>query len=999
MRNAFEDFGQSGGGASGRKLWALVPVKSLDRAKGRLASCLDAVARRALALAMAQDVWAVLHDSRSFAGIVVITADAEVAAAATDAGCHVLHQPNDEGLDAAVAAGARHPAVASNDLVAYVPSDVPLLMPAGAAALAAQASRLLATSTGTDAVIAPCRRKDGTNFLVARAAALPIFRFGRASFSGYRNEAACAVIHDPLLAIDIDEPADLAILRGRCGPGTARHCARWLTDQKPTLGELAGLAANDVSALADSARSLRDAVHDTRITYSKKVFIPLTRLCRDSCHYCTFAKTPKDVDAAYLELDEAVALARDAQRLGCKEALLTLGERPEDRYAAAAQWLADRGYASTVDYVVAVASAIVERTGLLPHVNMGVLDEAEFARLRAVSASMGAMVEILADRLAERGQPHFGSPDKQPAALRQMLDDAGRARVPFTTGLLIGIGETREERIATLLDIAAAHRRHGHIQEVIVQNFMPKPGTKMAGHPGAPLIELQWTIATARLLLPGEISLQAPPNLNDGRLTPLVDAGINDWGGVSPLTPDHVNPEMPWPSLDRLRDETAAAGKQLVERLTIYPTFIADAPNWAAPRMTKAIRRLADARLLAREDAWLSGVSPTIPTIARAAPVRTRATELLDHIERHDGRELGIDDAATLFASDGGDLHRLIAIADRKRVDLVGDAVTHVVNRNINYTNICTYSCGFCAFSKGSRKHPGGEAPYLLDMDEIGRRATEAWDRGATEVCLQGGIHPAFNGETYLDVCRAVKRAQPAMHIHAFSPLEVTHGARTLGLGLVEYLRELKAAGLGSLPGTAAEILHDPVRTIICPDKLMTGEWLDVIEAAHETGLPTTATIMFGHVDSYRDWAIHLDVLRRLQRRTCGLTEFVPLPFVAHEAPMFRKGQTRSGPTYREAVLMHAVSRVFFDSDLRNIQTSWVKMGAQGAAACLQAGANDLGGVLMNESITRAAGATHGQEMNSAQLADIAHIAGRPFARRTTAYQHVEIALDLESAG
>ena len=751
------------------------------------------------------------------------------------------------------------------------------------------------------------------------------------------------------------------------------------------------LGRRPLAELLAAARDLRDQGHGQLVTYSRKVFIPLTRLCRDVCHYCTFATMPRHLASPYMSADEAVELALQGRALGCKEALFTLGEKPELRHEAARAALDEMGFATTLEYVAHVARRVLQETGLLPHINAGCMSPQEIAMLRPVSASMGIMLENVSPRLGERGQVHYGSPDKEPAVRLQTLEDCGRAGVPFTTGILIGIGETREEIIESLLAIRDMHGRHGHIQEVIIQNFVPKADTKMRMVQPPGEADLLWTIAMARILLGADMSVQAPPNLNPGRLAALVDAGINDWGGVSPLTPDHVNPESPWPHLDQLAEETAAAGKLLVERLTIYPGYLRSAARWLDDRVRPHALRLSDAQGLGREDDWLTGQSETYPPAWRRAqhgPAASAAiAALLERAEQ--GDTLDVDDTERLFMARGREFDAVCAAADRLRMAQCGDTVTYVVNRNINYTNICSFRCAFCAFAKGRKRTPASDAPYLKGPEEVARLAAEAWERGATEVCLQGGIHPSFTGETYLDILRAVRAAVPHIHIHAFSPLEVTHGARSLGMALDQCLRLLAEAGLRTLPGTAAEILCDDVRAIICPDKINTAEWLEVLETAHGLGLATTATVMFGHVDRYRHWAMHLHRLLELQRRTRGITEFVPLPFVPEKTPLYRKGRARRGPTFREALLMHAVARLVLGRDIPNIQTSWVKMGLEGAAFCLRAGCNDIGGTLMNESITRAAGARHGQEMKPEILVDTIVGCGREPRQRSTLYQPV----------
>jgi FO synthase len=760
--------------------------------------------------------------------------------------------------------------------------------------------------------------------------------------------------------------------------------------------EIARLAATvPLAELCGMAAALRDRGHGNIVTYSRKVFIPLTRLCRDFCHYCTFAKAPRRLLAAYMPADEAVEIARQGQAMGCKEALFTLGEKPELRYAEARQALDRLGFATTLDYVAHVAGRVLQETGLLPHINAGCMNPDEIAMLRTVSGSMGIMLESASERLCEKGQVHYGSPDKHPAARLRTLEDAGSAAVPFTTGILIGIGETRQERLDALLAIRQLQRRHGHIQEVIIQNFVPKADTKMAGVAPPTQEELLWTVAMARIIFGPAMSVQAPPNLNPGQLLPLIGAGINDWGGVSPLTPDHVNPESPWPQLEALAAETGAAGKSLQQRLTIYPRFALQPERWLDPAVRPFVLKLSDGASLAREDEWCSGTSIELPPpfVSTSASVlfrfagKSTTPPLAMALQKAEaGETLSADEVAVLFEARGDEFAAVCQAADRARGKACGDAVSYVVNRNINYTNICSYRCKFCAFAKGRKSTPESDAPYLKSPAEVAQLSVEAWHRGATEVCLQGGIHPHFTGQSYLDICTAVKEAVPQMHIHAFSPLEITHGAATLGLPVPQFLRRLKDAGLNTLPGTAAEILSDDIRAIICPDKLTTRQWLDVVGAAHEVGLPTTATIMFGHVDSYRHWGIHLLHVLQLQRRSGGFTEFVPLPFVANEAPLYRRGQSRRGPTFREAVLMHAVARLVLSPMIRNIQTSWVKMGLEGAKVCLQAGANDLGGTLMNESITRAAGAIHGQEMTAAILDRTIRSCDRRPVRRTTLY-------------
>ena len=755
------------------------------------------------------------------------------------------------------------------------------------------------------------------------------------------------------------------------------------------------LLSAPLTELLEEARERRDARGPARMTYSPKVFIPLTRLCADVCHYCTFATTPSRLAAPYMTPEEVLDVARAGASAGCKEALLTLGDAPERRYAAARDWLAERGYARTIDYVRDCAELILKETGLLPHVNAGVLEEEDYRMLRPVSASVGLMLESASGRLCEKGGAHHGSPDKVPALRMASLEAAGRARVPMTSGILIGIGETPAERMESLIALRDIHLAHGHLQEVIVQNFCPKPGTKMAGAPEASESDFLRVVAAARIILPDEVSVQAPPNLNAERLLELIDAGIDDWGGISPVTLDHVNPEAPWPEIEQLAEVCASAGRPLVERLTIYPRFVAtDDRSWIDPVLRPAVLRLSDAEGLARDSVWSPGVAGPAPGSPSAPLGRVAegpaAPELHRILERAaSGTELTEAEIVSLFATRGRAAQAVVEAADALRAAAMGDDVTYVINRNINYTNICTHACSFCAFSKTSSKAGFRDKPYNLDLGEIAERAREAVAKGATEVCLQGGIHPSYTGETYRGIVRAVKQACPDLHVHAFSPLEVSQGAATLGMTVADYLRMLKDEGLGSLPGTAAEILDDDIRRQICPDKLSTDEWLSVVRDAHRVGLPTTSTVMYGHLERPEHWARHLLALRRLQSETGGFTEFVPLPFVHMEAPFYRRGQSRKGPTWREALMMHAVARIVLFGQINSIQCSWVKLGVDGAAAVLAAGANDLGGVLMNESISRAAGAEHGQDVSVEDLRAAAAAAGRPLRQRTTLYGDV----------
>lgn len=840
-------------------------------------------------------------------------------------------------------------------------------------------------------------------------------------------------------------------------------------------------SALSLEALMTQAAQLRDAGHARVQSFSPKVFIPLTQLCRDVCAYCTFAHPPRKGERAFMTRDEILAVAREGVAAGCSEALFTLGDKPELRYRVVRDELASLGHETTISYLVEMCRAVLEETGLLPHVNAGVMTFDEMAALREVSVSQGLMLEGIAPSLSAPGGPHYGSPDKEVEPRLETIRFAGQLNIPFTSGILIGLGETRVERIAALLALRDLHEEYGHIQEIIIQNFRAKPGTRMADAPEPSLDDLLWTIAVSRLIFGETMNIQAPPNLSPESYPALIAAGINDWGGISPVTADHVNPEAPWPHLDELREHSAKAGRHLVARLGIYPEFVRQVERWEDKALVSHVLRASDASGFLREDDWAPGGSgvaykdgpasvmrllgqsssaffeaspgegealsaPHAITTdglifdagASAAGAKENALKLdmthLDaaqsvHVQAGDERTddvraghvqesngplastdvadpevaavlgkarrnepLGEADIIRLFSARGGDIGRVCQLADQLRQEMVGDVVSYTVNRNINYTNICSFSCRFCAFSKGKSHEALRGRAYDLDQDEIMRRVSEAWERGANEVCMQGGIHPAYTGETYIDIVKTVKAACPEMHVHAFSALEVSEGARTLGISLKDYLLRLRDAGLGTLPGTAAEVLDDEVRDILCADKLTTDEWLNVIETAHNVGLKTTATIMFGHVDRPEHWARHLLRIRALQAKTGGFTEFVPLPFVHMEAPIYLKGGARRGPVFREVLLMHAVARIVLHPLIPNIQASWVKLGPEGTLACLAAGVNDLGGTLMNESISRAAGAAFGQELPPAEMEALIVAAGRVPRQRNTLYGDVSAA-------
>jgi len=745
----------------------------------------------------------------------------------------------------------------------------------------------------------------------------------------------------------------------------------------------------ELTVLLEAAGQLRDLGHGKRVTYSRKVFIPLTQLCRDRCGYCTFAQAPAPGKRAYMSEKEVLEVARQGAQRGCHEALFTLGDRPEKRWSAAREELAAMGFESTVAYLAHMAGRVLAETGLLPHTNCGLLSEAEMALLRTVSASQGLMIEQTSERLLQKGEAHYAAPDKVPARRFQVVDLAGELRVPFTSGALIGIGETLAERAQTVLAMSRLGCQP-QVQEIIIQNFRAKDGTLMAGAPEPSLEEFVRAVAVTRLCLGAEPNLQAPPNLTDD-YRHLLAAGINDFGGVSPLTIDFVNPEAPWPQLQEMAEICAQEGFQLCERLAVYPEYLADldtATQWLDPAMLRATLRVADAEGLARQDRWHAGSEMPPPAPARLPRlVRPDIDHILSRVEQ--GQELEEREMEMLFSARGAEFDWLCRLADDERQRRNGDRITFAINRNINYTNICYFRCQFCAFSKGKMAENLRGKPYKLGIDEVVELVVEARTRGATEVCMQGGIHPEYTGDFYLELLAAVKDRVPEMHVHAFSPLEVFQGAQTSGRTIEQMLMALKAAGLGSLPGTAAEVLDDRIRKHICPDKLNTAQWVEVVETAHRVGLPTTSTLMFGHVDGPEHWARHLSVLRGLQQRTGGITEFVPLPFVHMEAPLYRKGRSRQGPTFEETIKVHAVARLALRGWIDNIQCSWVKLGRDGCLVALQAGCNDFGGTLMNESISRAAGASHGQELGMEEMIDLIHSIGRTPVQRSTLYREL----------
>ena len=746
------------------------------------------------------------------------------------------------------------------------------------------------------------------------------------------------------------------------------------------LISLANICLSD--ALIQSSYEKKQIHFRNLLTYSPKVFIPLTFLCRDVCHYCTFAKTPKKVETPYLSIEQVIAIAKEGEANGCFEALFTLGDKPELRYKAAREWLEANGFKTTNEYLGACAAAVLNETSLIPHLNPGCLTPSEITQLKPLSGSMGLMVESLSTRLTEKGQPHYGSPDKEPLFRMQTLEEAGKQNVPFTTGILIGIGETRLERLESLHKIAELHQKYNHIQEVIVQNFKAKPNTLMTNAAEPSFDDLMWTIAMARLILPGDISLQVPPNLNTEHINQLTLSGINDFGGISPVTKDYVNPEAPWPEIERLNQIVLKTDQILKPRATLYPKYFLDLETFSTDKISSKLLQITDSQSLIRSDNWKSGVSKNIPSYPEAI-LNSNIRSLIKDVETNPSTK----NIQLLLETNENDFKYIVEYANDVKSQIHGSDISFVINRNINYTNICSFKCNFCAFSKGKGHDDLRGKPYNISEDEIMRRTKEAIDRGATEVCLQGGIHPKFSGETYLDIVRTIRSVSNSIHIHAFSPLEIDHGRKTLNISVKDFLIELKKAGLNSLPGTAAEILHDDIRSIICPDKLNSDEWVEIIKSAHSVGLPTTSTMMFGHVENMFHVAHHLMRLLDIQNSTNGLTEFVPLPFVADEAPIYRRGKSRPGPTFKETILVHSVARILFNGSINNIQGSWVKMGLPGLKYLLSSGINDIGGVLMNESITRSAGASFGQELNLDDVISIADELNLNLKQRNTLYE------------
>jgi FO synthase len=815
-----------------------------------------------------------------------------------------------------------------------------------------------------------------------------------------------------------------ALARARDGKAVSVHEAEALMAARGSA----------LDGLMEVASRLRDLGHSRAITYSRKVFVPLTMLCRDHCHYCTFAKPPAKLDKPFLTPEEVVAIAEAGRKQGCKEALFTLGDKPEDRYAVAREWLEERGYRTTLEYLRAVSIKVIEDTGLLPHLNPGVMSWEDMARLKHVSASMGIMLETSSDRLSEKGGPHFGSPDKVPAVRLRTIEDAGRLSIPLTTGILVGIGETLRERAESLFAIRDLHRKYGHVQEVIVQNFKAKSGTAMHSHAEPEQDEFLAAIATARIVFGPRMNIQAPPNLSDPDYPRLVAAGINDWGGVSPVTIDHVNPEAPWPKLRDLERRTAEKGYRLEERLALYPEYALRPDPWIAGKMQEPVRRLMGPEGLARpghapeptpwqepEVRWkprrialtfakesgaglrddaadvygdFDAISVTMEWTRRErSEPRRLELEIKGGLRRAAAhRALSDDQALALFEAEGEALEALCGVADDLRQEEVGDEVTYVVNRNINFTNVCYTGCRFCAFAQ---REVDPES-YTLSLQEVADRAEEAWSYGATEVCIQGGLHPSLPGDFYFRVLDAIRARTPHMHIHAFSPMEVLNGSTRLGISFREFLEECRARGLGTIPGTAAEILDDDVRWVLTKGKLPADSWEEIVKTAHGLGIRSSSTIMYGHVDAPPHWIAHLRRLARIQGETGGFTEFVPLPFVWQNSPIYLAGKARAGPTFEDNRRMHAVARIMLDGLIPNVQVSWVKMGMDGCKLILRGGANDFGGTLMEETISRMAGADWGIRKEPEELVRAIREIGRIPAERTTTYGRVWSPVNVE---
>ncbi|XOV80925.1 MAG: 5-amino-6-(D-ribitylamino)uracil--L-tyrosine 4-hydroxyphenyl transferase CofH [Aestuariibacter sp.] len=1006
--------------------WCILPLKKPEQSKSRLSRLLNQEQRQALVSAMAQDVINALASTGEISRLLVVTQDRDYQhLTSPDLAIEFLSEPSSEvneihsatdskksfapitspssdrfnqALSAAVVYARSRGA--ANVLITH--ADIPQLQSAAAQAwLAGLKERARKTPNILSAV--KCKNGKGTNMLFLGPEAPVQLCFGENSFTRFQQTAqqTTTTFIPGIVAggcFDIDTKDDFKALQIRLSFRRDTVTAQQLNNG---WGDC-DYSTSDARELHDSLRtkSLRGLQQQATallnqhplgnyVSYSPKVFIPLTQLCRNTCRYCTYANHPIEQSSSYISVEKAISVAQEGLRKGCKEVLIVAGDRPELRYTQAKDFLEKEGFTSTVDYASHLATVVRKKTGMLVHFNLGVLTASELAKLRPVAASMGFMMESVAESLALKGQPHYACPDKSPLLRLRSLVFAGEQHIPMTTGLLVGIGESKLDRIETLLCIKQLHEKYGHIQEVIIQNFIPKANTGMAHAKGVNTNELCETIAIARLILGPEMNIQAPPNLSDAKaLTQLLASGINDLGGVSPVTQDYVNPENAWPAIKLLSQIIHSSGKNLIPRLTIYPEYALEPGKWLDKEVRTDVLRLSDSRGLAKEDNWETGRSETLPQWVNEKGVCAKDRSLAQIISKCQHREaLSPAEVAKLFDARGDNFAVICEASDQMRQELKGDQLTFVNNGNINYTNICYFSCGFCAFSKGNRFLPESDPKYKLSVDQVVQKAATIIAKGATELCLQGGIHPSYTGDTYLEIIKQLRSAFPDIHLHGFSPLEIVQGADTLGITPITYLEKLKSAGLNTIPGTAAEILVDRVREQICPKKLSTKQWMSTIESAHLVGLKSTATIMFGHVDNYHDWAEHLLLLRQMQCKTEGFTEFVPLPFVPHQAPIYRKGLARKGPSLRESILMHAVSRLIFASHIDNIQASITKLGEKATLMAINSGANDLGGTLQNENISRAAGASHGENFTSNNFQKIANLSGRTLIERNTLYK------------
>lgn len=972
------------------KRWVIVPVKCLGQAKQRLAQVLNKAERASLMLAMLEDVLSVLINIPEIEGITLVSRSVRVKELGRSFNIETYEESTNGDQSSAITEAAEY--VASSygaTRMLTLSADIPGFRQDDVQALLQQTEPI---------VLVPDRQGTGTSAVLADLPLTLRLQFGESSLhkhmvSGFPRPV---LFHNQSIARDIDTVSDIkealhvlpdcATRQFLINSGIAVSISAKLIEYEEAL-----VLANETNLdlLCKRAVELRNHGHGNILTYSRKVFIPLTQLCRNVCHYCAFAQSPSQLEQPYLPLSEIIEIARKGAESGCKEALFTLGDKPELRYRVARVALMEMGFNSTLDYLKHAAEQVHAETGLLPHLNLGVLSAQDIHCLRPVAPSIGLMLESVSDRLCEKTQPHYGSPDKLPVARLTTIENAGKYHIPTSTGILIGIGETRLERVESLLALRDLHQRFGHLQEIIVQNFRAKAGTKMASYTEPDEDELIWTVAVARILFGPKMNIQVPPNLNPNGLRRIIDAGINDFGGISPITPDFVNPEAPWPQISSLEFLAEERGMQLKERLCIYPEYIQDAEVWTDKNWLKSLYAATDEQGKVRDNNWFAGGKVRGPyTVKKPSGVDPKLQELLDRTEN--GDRLDSEDIVELFRVDDSGFDAVVSAADQCRQNAVGEDVSYIVNCNINYTNICELHCHFCAFSKGKPSNGLRGVPYLMSIDDIQVRTRKAFALGATEICLQGGIHPAFTGETYLEILTAVKDAAPGIHVHGFSPQEVRHGAKTLGLTLEHYLDRLIDAGLDSLPGTAAEILNNNIRARLCPDKLSTQEWLRIIETAHANGLSTTATIMFGHIEHAVHWAEHLLLIRDIQSRSKGFTEFVPLPFIHQKSPLYLRRYSRKGPTWREAILMHAVARLVLHGQIDNVQTSWVKMGRQGTMACLNAGSNDLGGTLMSESISKAAGTEHGEKLTPDSIKQFIALTGRNPRQRNTLYANVE---------